>query len=225
VSARDGERGQASVWLEPTERTCAQMGYLKTIQAWQQANDPEVQEHLHRARRDVLTMLEGFSPKESEAYNPDYGPWIPQMTRLAQAFEQHGQRGVQQELAKMLHEGVAEASVLLDKAERWDGWLWKEALEELWKEIEARERRAAAEQRMRERLARTTGDNMADEIMAMLREQDLSRTDIYRRYSRNVSAQSINDALFVLERLGWARWKMVSTGGRGREVWYLPSEE
>jgi hypothetical protein len=106
-------------------------------------------------------------------------------------------------------------------------------LKELWEEIEEEEeeravaaRRAASERRMRERLARTSGDSMADEIMAMLNEQDLSRTDIYRRYSRNVSAERINDALYVLERLGWARWQMVSSGGgRPREVWYLTPDE
>lgn len=121
--------------------------YLEILRAEADADDPTLQEYIHRARRDVLAMLEGFSPKESEAYDPDYGPWIPQMTRIAQAFEQHGQRGVQQELARMLHEGVAEASVLLDKAERWDGRLWKEALEELWEMMEDEEEERAAQER------------------------------------------------------------------------------
>jgi hypothetical protein len=151
--------------------------------------------------------------------------------RLLQAFEQGGSWGVQQELVRMLHGRDAGVSVLLDEAVASDGRPWEKVLKEVWEEIEeeeereAQERRAAAERRMKERLARTTGDDMADEILAMLREQDLSRTDIYRHFSRNVAAASINDALFVLERLGWARWKTVSTGGRRREVWYLPSEE
>lgn len=200
------------------------MSLFEMLKAMYTAYTPEVKEYTLRAQRDVRHMLEDFSPQEGE----DYGPWKPQVTRLLQAFEQGGSWGAQQELARMLHDRDAGVSVLLDEAVASDGRPWKEVWEEIEEEIEkrkAQERRAAKERRMRERLARTTGDSMADEIMAMLREQELSRTDIYRRYSRNVTAQSINDALFVLERLGWARWKTVSTGGRGREVWYLPSEE
>ena len=214
-------RGWACVWPEPTERTCARMGYLEGVRAWLEANKPEVQEPLRRARRDVLAMIEGQPPQEGA----DYGPWKPQMQELSLAFFLDEGRRVQHDLARMLHKEVAEERVLLRGAVASDDRPWVEVLEELWEKIEAEERRAAAERRMRERLARTTGVSMADKILAMLRKQDLSRTDIYRRYSRNVSAERINDALFVLERLGWARWKMVSTGGRGREVWFLPPDE
>lgn len=214
--------------------------YLEILRAEVDADDPTLQEYIHRARRDVLTMLEGQPPQEGA----DYGPWKPQMADLLYTFEQSGALIVQEYLAKMLDEEEVWPSILLDKAVAPDGRPWVEVMREKWEEewraeweaweeqqvaewkekLEA-ERRAAAERRMKERLARTTGDSMADEILVMLREQDLSRTDIYRRYSRNVTAQSINDALFVLERLGWARWRMVSTGGRGREVWYLPPDE
>lgn len=115
--------------------------------------------------------------------------------------------------------------ILLDRARRSDGIPWKIVLGKKYEQMQAEERRKLAEARMQERLTRSTGDSMADEIMAMLREHDLSRTDIYRHYDRNVSAARINDALFVLERLGWARWKMVSTGGRKREVWAVPADE
>lgn len=216
------------------------MGFSKWWKEWQKAEDPALQECLHRARQDVLAMIEGQPPQEGE----DYGPWKPQMGDLRYTFEQSGALIVQEYLAKMLDEGEVWPSILLDKAVAPDGRPWVEVMREKWEEewraeweawedkVEAElkeekeaERRAAAEQRMRERLARTTGDDMADEILALLREQDLSRTDIYRHFSRNVTAASINDALFVLGRLGWARWKTVSTGGRGREVWYLPPDE
>jgi hypothetical protein len=206
------------------------LGYLDIIREVGRAYDPKLREYLLRARQGVLTMLnKGKLPQEGE----DYGLWKPEMTQLVQAFEQEGVWGVQKKLAGMLYGQESDVSVLLEDAICPDRRPWKEALEEIWEEIweeieaeeaarEADERRAAAERRMRERLARTSGDSMADEIMAMLNEQDLSRTDIYRRYSRNVSAERINDALFVLERLGWARWQMVSSGGgRPREVWSL----
>jgi hypothetical protein len=185
------------------------------------ANDPEVKAYTLKAQRDVQRMLEDQPPLEGE----DYGPWAAPMRRLLQTFEVVGAWGAQQQLALMLHERAPGALVILGDAVTSDGQSWREVLAEIWEEMQAEARQAEAEQRMRERLARTTGDSMADEILAMLREQALSRTDIYRRYSRNVSAERINDALFVLERLGWARWEMVSTGGRRREVWSVPADE
>lgn len=202
--------------------------YVRIVRAHLLASRAENQEALARARQDVQAMLEGQRPQEGA----DYGPWKSQMEQLLLAFAAGEVEGVQHELALWLYEEVAEAGVLLDEAKCSDGRRWKDVLSERGAEIEEEEERsamealrAAKERQMRERLARTTGDSMADEIMAMLREQDLSRTDIYRHYSGNVSAECINDALFVLERLGWARWKTVSTGGRGREVWFLPPDE
>src|SRR5512146_1726061 len=141
--------------------------YLEILRAWEQADDPEVQEHLHRARRDVLAMLEGQAPPEGE----DYGPWKSQMEDLLYTFEQSGTVIAQQYLAKMLDEEEVWPAILLDKAVAPDGRPWVEVLKEQWKaEWEAweeQECRAAAERRMRERLSRTTGDSMADEIMTM----------------------------------------------------------
>jgi len=210
------------------ERMCAHMGDVDILKEMERADEAKAREQGFRARRDVQLLLEGQAPQEGE----DYGFWRPHLARLLQAFEQGGTWGVQNQLVMMLQDREQRVPMLLRDLEAPDGRLWLEVLREL--EAAARrvlaerrmaEQREAAEQRMRERLARSTGDSMADEIMAMLRERDLSRTDIYRRYSRNVSAERINDALFVLERLGWARWTMVSTGGRRREIWSLPPEE
>ena len=202
--------------------------YVEIMRAWDEADKPEVQEPLRRARQDVQAMLEGQPPQKGA----DYGPWKSQMENLSLAFVIGEAEGVQYELALRLYKEEVWPIILLHEAVAPDGRSWMDVLKEMEGEIEdeierdkAAARRAAAERRMKERLARTTGDGMADEILAMLREQELSRTDIYRRYSRNVSAASINDALYVLERLGWARWKTVSTGGRGREVWFLPPDE
>lgn len=197
---------------------CVQMGDRDILKEMERADEARAVEQLFRARRDMCLLLEGHHPQEGE----DYGFWERHLARLMQAFEQDGARGVQMELAALLHDKRLEkVPMLLREAVAPDGRLWWDVLAKVW----AEERRAADERRMRERLTRTTGDSMADEIMAMLREHALSRTDIYRRYSRNISAERINDALYMLERLDWARWTMVSTGGRRREVWYLPPDE
>jgi hypothetical protein len=186
----------------------------------EQAAAAEEQEYFQKATKAVSQMLEGSLPPQGE----DYGPWNPYVIALRQTFEQQG-GDLQQALAAALQGGVPWVDALLHRARRSDGLPWKVVLARKWEQMVEAERRKLAEQRMQERLARSTGDSMADEILAMLREQALSRTDIYRRYNRNVSAERINEALFVLERLGWARWEMVSTGGRKREVWSVPADE
>jgi hypothetical protein len=196
--------------------------------------DPE---YLQKARQAVTQLLEGSLPTQMpkgsldtltqeilDALIEEYGPWAGQVLGFAQIF--HKGMDLQEVLASMLHQRKPRWVVdLLHGARDSSGRPWDYVLGKKFEQMMEKARRKLAEERMQERLARTTGDSMADEIMAMLREQDLARTDIYRRYDRNVSAARINDALFVLERLGWARWKLVPTGGRKREVWHLLSEE
>lgn len=196
--------------------------------------DPE---YLQKGRQAVTQMLEGSLPTQMPKGSLDtltqgtldtlieeYGPWASQLLGFAQIFQKG--MDLQEVLASMLHQRTPRWVVgLLDGARDSRGRPWDFVLEKKFEQMMAEARRKLAEERMQERLTRSTGDSMADEIMAMLREQDLARTDIYRRYDRNVSAARINDALFVLERLGWARWKMVPTGGRKREVWHMLSAE
>jgi hypothetical protein len=204
------------------------MGDVDMLAVWERAAEAERQEQFLRAEQDVRLLLEGQRPQEGR----NYGYWKSYMALLLEGFEQEGVEGVQAGLVTLLEFQERDARRLLRKAVTSDGRYWEQVLRKRLHDKQERRRRAEeearrieAEARMQERLARTTGDSLADEVMAMLREHDLSRTDIYRRYSRNVTAAQINDALFVLERLGWARWKTVSTGGRKREVWYLPDEE
>lgn len=97
-------RGQASVWLEPTERTCAQMDSLETdgIEA-DSIEKPQVSEaelilDTYKAWRDIQHLLDGQMLPEGE----DYGPWTLPMDLLRLDFETEGPEKVQRELLGLL---------------------------------------------------------------------------------------------------------------------------
>ena len=68
-----------------------------------------------------------------------------------------------------------------------------------------------------------TGDPVADDIMEALRaagDEGLSRTEIRDLFDRHKSADRINQALGLLQKLGRASKDREQTGGRPTERWY-----
>ena len=68
-----------------------------------------------------------------------------------------------------------------------------------------------------------TGDPVADDVLEALRageDDGLSRTEIRDLFGRHKSADRINQALGLLQKLGRARKEDVPTGGRPTERWY-----
>jgi hypothetical protein len=68
----------------------------------------------------------------------------------------------------------------------------------------------------------STGNRVADRVLAELRgtPAGIDRTKMHALFDRHVSAQEINEALFLLHRLGVARGERTPSGGRPRETWY-----
>lgn len=65
----------------------------------------------------------------------------------------------------------------------------------------------------------TLGDDTADTILQELRKSDMGRAEISRLFSRNRSALEIERALTFLREKSLARFAMVGTSGRPKEVW------
>ncbi|CAN5728893.1 hypothetical protein BH24ACT22_BH24ACT22_12100 [soil metagenome] len=67
-----------------------------------------------------------------------------------------------------------------------------------------------------------TGDVMADRIAETLTDtpEGMTRTEISHLFKRNRSANRMDQALVLLERLGRIRREQVETGGRPAEKWY-----
>lgn len=67
----------------------------------------------------------------------------------------------------------------------------------------------------------TTGNRVADRILAELRgtPDGLDRTALHKLFDRHVSAEDIGRALRLLHELGLARGVRLSTPGRARELW------
>ena len=77
-----------------------------------------------------------------------------------------------------------------------------------------------AEQSARWIFGDAVGDPVADTILAALRQQPMSRNDLYNLFGRNVSRSRIEQALGLLARLGLAAPSTEpSDGPRPREVW------
>jgi hypothetical protein len=66
-----------------------------------------------------------------------------------------------------------------------------------------------------------TGDDLADEVLRLLREKPRSRKQIYDAFGRNKSGAELSRAFDILERYGLAEKTSVETGGRAAEVWRL----
>ena len=68
----------------------------------------------------------------------------------------------------------------------------------------------------------STGNPLADEIMAFLRQvpSGMSRTEIRDMVGKNLPSDRIGQALGVLLGLGLARWEKQNTPGRPVELWF-----
>jgi hypothetical protein len=182
--------------------------------------EPEAAEYLARTRRDVSVLLREEMPAEGE----DYGPWTPQMEWLLYlANEKWATVQLLDVFAYLLRARTLWAVVLLFGERDSDGILWTEELEDWarWKEAdEDEQRRFVARAR-----PQWTGDRVADEILKKLHQGQYGRRDLYVLFNRNVSAEQLDKALFLLHRQGRITVKLWRTAGRPREVWMLWKDE
>jgi hypothetical protein len=182
--------------------------------------EPEAAEYLARTRRDVLLLLREEMPAEGE----DYGPWTPQMEWLLYLVkEQWRTVNLHDIFAYVLRARTLWAVVLLFGERTSDGVLVTEELEDWarWEEAsEAEQRRFEARAR-----PRWTGDRVADEILKKLQKGHYGRSDLFVEFNRNVSAEQLDKALFLLHRQGRVTVKLYRTRGRPREVWMLWEDE
>ena len=196
------------------------------------AYDPEGDEYVRRARRDVQLMLEDKLPPEGE----DYGLWEPQMTELLQEFDYDGSWGVEEHLMTMMRGRDAEVEFLLRGALTRGRRSWhlelREALDRREESARAAAAAAEAEARRKERerewaaqRAQWREDYISKKILRALRERDHSRTELFALFSRNVSAKELDASLDLLEFTEYICRQSVSTGGRPREVWKLRTNE
>jgi hypothetical protein len=66
----------------------------------------------------------------------------------------------------------------------------------------------------------STGNPLADKILAMLREGPATKKEIWAKLNRHGSADTLESALALLRRMGLARCEEVKTKGRPAQRWY-----